>query len=242
MIIIGYKNALKRNDQDDKTKGPNYINDWNFNPIGTLLTIRNSFEAHQAKIMDVVELRLPPALAKCSLDHSIKIWDMYSGKLLGVLNPPHESGVRSLDYTPFYSGYIVSVGYECYTKVWSPEVSIKQAYAGMLEGHNVAVVSAKFIQKSPVVITIDQNLSIRVWDIRTLACLQVISQDRKKFDCNGLTVLGMKKHFVIYGRRLIQYDTSMDTGTLKLKRVIDEIYPINAIFNKYYKTFMIVTK
>ena len=159
----------------------NYINDWSFNPVGSVFSIYNSIEAHSQKIMDAVELRVPLSIATCSLDQNIKIWDMFTGKPLGSLLPKHLSGVRTLDYTPYYSGSIISVGYESHIKVWSPEVSLNQAFVGIVEGHNTAVVSAKFIQKSHNAISIDGKLTINIWDISTLICLQPISQDRKQF-------------------------------------------------------------
>ncbi len=227
---------------DDKTKGPNYLNDWCFNPVGPVITIYNTIAAHKAQIMDMVELRLPPAIATCSLDQTIKIWNLSSGELLGSLKPKHLSGVRTLDYTTEFSGYIISVGHENYIKVWSPEVSINQAYVGTLDGHNTAVMSAKFIQRSPYVVSIDEKLNIRIWDIRNLVCLQVIAQDRKKFECNGLCVLGAQRKFTIYGRRVILFDTLAEKGSHKVIKPTEEVYPLQVVFNAYYKVFMVVTK
>lgn len=227
---------------DDKTKGPNYLNDWSFNPVGPVLAIYNTIAAHKAQIMDMVELRLPPAIATCSLDQSIKIWNLSSGELLGSLKPKHLSGVRTLDYTTEFSGFIISVGHENYIKVWSPEVSINQAYVGTLDGHNTAVMNAKFIQRSPYVVSIDEKLNIRIWDIRNLVCLQVITQERKKFECNGLCVIGSQRKFTIYGRLLILFDTLAEKGSHKVIKPTEEVYPIQVVFNAYYKVFMVVTK
>jgi len=236
------RESIAKIEQDDKTRGPNYINDWSFNPVGPVLAIYRSILAHKGQIMDCVELRLPPAIATCSLDQSIRIWDLHSGTRLGTLKPKHLSGVRSLDYTPDFSGSIISVGHENYIKVWSPEVSIHQAYVGMLEGHNTAVMNAKFIQRAPYVVSIDEKLNIRIWDIRNLACLQVISQDRKQFECNGLCVLGTQHKFVIYGRRMILFDTTVEKGAAKSLKPTEEVYPIMICFNKYYRSFMVITK
>lgn len=191
--------------------------------------------------MDVIELKSPVAAATCSLDHTIKLWDLSTGEKLCILEPMHTSGVRSLDYTSEFSGSIISVGHENIIKVWSVEVSLSQAFAGQLEGHTTSVVSAKFFQNSPHVISIDEKMSIRIWDIRTFNCLQVIMQDRKQFGCNGLTIIGSQAKFVAYGRRILIYDTLADPLP-KASKLIEEVYPIKVEFNRYYKAFYVLTK
>jgi WD40 repeat protein len=227
---------------DDKTQGLNYLNDWSFNSIGPKFAPHRSWRGHKAQIMDMVEIQSPISVATCSLDRTIKMWDLGTGQKLGRLDPKHMSGVRCLDYTPDFSGSIVSVGHENTIKVWSPEVSIQRAYVGCLEGHNTAVMSAKFIAQSPLLISIDEKLSIRVWDIRTLACVQVITQNRKRFGCNGLCVAGAQHKFAIYGRRMILFDTTLERVGKKEVKPMEEAYPFRVEFNTHYKTFVVVTK
>lgn len=228
----------------DKTRGPNFFNDWSFSAVGPAVSIFRTVHAHKAQIMDVVELKFPVAIATCSLDHKIKLWDLSTGEKLGSLSPQHTSGVRCLDYTPDFSGFIISVGHENYIKVWSPEVSIHQAFVGNLEGHSTAVVAAKFLLRSPHLASIDEKLTIRLWDIRTQTCLQILAQDRKKFECNGLCVAGPLE-FVIYGRRLIMFDTFCDRTVAKAAqqaRPADEVHPAGVLFNSFYKNFYVLTK
>jgi len=210
--------------------------------MGPKISAFRSFKAHKAHIMDVIEIISPCAIATCSLDHKIKLWDLSLGIKLGSLNPCHTTGVRSLDYTPDYSGYIVSVGHENIIKVWSPEVSIHRAYVGCLEGHNSAVMTAKFIKNSPFLISVDEKLNLRVWDIRGMACVQVISQTHKKYACNGMCVIGSEHKFVLYGRRLLMYDTVLDKVGKKELKPVDDAYPFKVVFNSYTKTFVIATK
>ncbi len=227
---------------EDKTQGPNYINDWSFDPVGPKIAIYRTRKVHNAQIMDLVEIASPISIATCSLDHKIKLWDLSTGAKLGTLEPPHLTGVRCLDYIPDFSGSIVSVGHENTIKVWSPEVSIHRAYVGSLEGHNAAVMCAKFIKYSPYLVSIDEKLNIRVWDIRTLTSVQVITQAHKRFFCNGLCVLGAEHKFVIYGRRMIMYDTVLGRVGKSEIRPADDAYPFRVEFNTYYKSFVIATK
>jgi len=226
---------------DDEAYGNNYINDWSYNPVGSLFSIFCSLEAHQGRIMDVIELKSPPLAVTCSLDQTIKLWDLFLGRQVGILKPNHSSGVRSLDYTPEYSGTVISVAHENYIKVWSVEVSIEQAYVGILKGHNNAVVSAKFIRKLPYVISVDEGTTVRIWDIRSLVCLQVISNEKKKFNCNGLCTID-EQRFLIYGRKMVLFDTKSNQGEGSLVKLMREAYPIKVDFNVYNKTFMVATK
>ena len=227
---------------EDRTWGLNYINDWSYNSIGPNLIAYRSILAHKSQIMDAVELKTPNAIVTCSLDHTIKAWDLSNGSKLGSFHPKHTTGVRCLDYTPDFSGYIISVGHENIIKVWSPEVSIHRAYAGCLEGHNAAVTSAKFVLASPCAISIDQKLNIRIWDIRNMTCMQVIAQDRKKFECNGLCIMSNQRKFLMYGRRIILFDTIGERMDKEIVNTDDESYPFYVEFNNYYKNFIAVTK
>ncbi len=192
--------------------------------------------------MDAVELKTPNAVVTCSLDHSIKAWDLFTGTKLGSFSPKHSTGVRCLDYTSAFTGYIISVGHENVIKVWSPEVSINRAYAGCLEGHSSAVISAKFMEGSPCVMSVDEKLNIRIWDIRNMTCMQVIALERKKFDCSGLCIVPALRKFVMYGRRLVMFDTAADKSSRQPVNVEEETYPFHVEFNSYYKTFIVVTK
>eukprot|EP01022_Parablepharisma_sp_SALTPOND_P001157 TRINITY_DN105701_c0_g1_i1.p2 TRINITY_DN105701_c0_g1~~TRINITY_DN105701_c0_g1_i1.p2 ORF type:complete len:538 (-),score=58.24 TRINITY_DN105701_c0_g1_i1:2394-4007(-) len=226
----------------DKIQGPNFFNDWSLSVIGPTVALIRSVHAHDAQIMDCIELRQPVAIATCSLDQTIKIWDLATGEKLGSLKPKHSSGVRCLDYTPEFGGSIISTGHEVLIKVWSPEVSISQAYVGSLEGHSTSVVAAKFFKQSPYVASIDEKLSIRIWDVRTLTCLQILAQDRKKFNCNGICVIGSQLRFFVYGRRLLVFDTTHDKKSNKVVKAADDVYPYQVLFNQYYKTFYVLTK
>jgi len=237
-----YKTLKNKVMADNEVYGVNYINDWSYNAVSNVWSIFCSIEAHKGKIMDVIELKFPPLVVTCSLDQSIKLWDLFTGDHVGSLKPQHVSGVRELDYTPEYSGTIISVGHENYVKIWSAEVSINQAYVGSLIGHNNTVVSAKFIQKLPYAVSVDNKTIIRVWDIRTLACLQKIPHERKRFDCVGLCVLSKYEKFIIYGHKLVMFDTKANHVKEKTLKLMKEAYPIKVKFNKYDKAFMVTTK
>jgi len=218
----------------------NYINTWAYNSMAQTLMPQKSMLAHKAQIMDCVELFSPASIVTCSLDRAIRAWDSETGVKLGSFKPKHTTGVRSLDYTPDFTGYILSVGHENNIKIWSPEVSIQRSYVGSLEGHNSSVISAKFIPGAPLAVSIDEKLTIRIWDLKSMSCLQVISQEKNRFECGGLIIIPASRRFGMFGRRLILYEKVSETKRKGNRE--DEQYPYQVVYDEYYKTFVVVTK
>ncbi len=219
-----------------------FLNCWSLRAFGALLSVRGCLKAHKGQIMDVSEIHMPPALATCSLDHTIKLWDLQSGQKLGSLKPAHATGVRSLDYIPEYRGLLASVGLDKLVALWSPSDFPLQPHVGWLEGHSEAVLCAKFVRGTPYLVSIDHKLTIRVWDVRSMSCVQVLFQRISRFECAGLCAVGHKPQFAIYGRRLILFETVSDILGYKDSTPIAEAYPIHVTFNARDRTFLVTTK
>lgn len=145
------------------------IREWDIWKGSTADCLLVSFEDHKKDIMDVCEIHSPLAIATASFDKTIRIFNLQEKVAIGVLKE-HKKGVRSLNYSPYHGGNILSVGHENYINVWSPEGSINRSHIGKLEGHNAPVVSAKFINQTPFCVSVDEKLNVRIWDIRTLQC------------------------------------------------------------------------
>ena len=147
----------------------NVIREWDIWRGSTADCLLVSFEDHKKDIMDVCESHSPLAIATASFDKTIRIYNLQDKIAIGILKE-HKNGVRSLNYSPFHGGNILSVGHENYVNVWSPEGSINRSHIGKLEGHNAPVVSSKFINQTPYCVSVDEKMNVRIWDIRTLQC------------------------------------------------------------------------
>jgi len=101
----------------------NIIREWDIWMGSTADCLLASFEDHEEEIMDVCEILSPLAIATASFDRTIRIYNLQDKIPLGILKE-HKTGVRSLNYSPFFGGNILSVGHESYINVWSPEGSI----------------------------------------------------------------------------------------------------------------------
>lgn len=197
------------------------------------------FQKHSQSILDAVEIKIPFCIATASLDSNIYLWDLTEKKNIGSLNGKHSRGVRSIDYNSEYGGNIVSVGYERDIHVWSPEVTLSKCYTGKLEGHNCPVVSCKFFKGRPICVSVDEKGNTRIWDIRQLTCLQIITHDKGKIEVSKLVTITKHDKFIIAGRRLIWFELLKDS---LLKNNYKDVNPIYADFNTYYLQFIVVTK
>ena len=236
------KKEYSYNDKDNIQFSYNYINIWRFDEIGLQMRIIHSMHAHNGDITDCIEINNPPVIVTCSIDHKIKLWDIINGCKIGSLKPKDTAGVRHIDYTDCFGNLIISTTYETFIKVWSPCIPPQQAYVGSLRGHDYTVVQAKFFKDTPYVVSIDEKLNIRIWDIRTFTCIQTVQQNRKDFDCNGICLIASHFKFFAFGSRLLYFSVCSDNDLYKAVSASEAVYPIQVIFNKYYKSFYVLTK
>ena len=124
--------------------------------------------------MDVCEILNPFCIATCSLDKTIILYSLEEQTILRTLEGDHVKGVKKLSYNSHFGGHLISVGHEFFANVWGPESLISDILIGKLKGHSKPLLDTKFIGKTPYNVTIDESNSIRIWDIRTLVCLQII--------------------------------------------------------------------
>ena len=72
---------------------------------------------HTKTILDVCEIKSPLLMATACMDKYIRLISMREKRVEGIFSG-HETGVRQLDYTNYFDGFIVSVGYECDARIW----------------------------------------------------------------------------------------------------------------------------
>lgn len=76
---------------------------------------------HRDIVMDIIELEGLDILASCSIDRTIKLWDLSTKKLRRSLIG-HDKGVKQITYSSEYR-FLVSVGFDFDVLVWNPYVS-----------------------------------------------------------------------------------------------------------------------
>jgi len=200
-----------------------------------------SFSDHEEEVMDVCEVHSPLCIATASFDRTIRIYNLQDKTPMGILKE-HKTGVRSLDYSPYHGGNILSVAHENYINVWSPEGSISRSHVGKLEGHNAPVACAKFINKTPFCVSVDDRVCARVWDIRHLQCQQIIPHEGK-LPVYGMLVFPFSKRFAVLSKRFIFFDPLRKEEATKdeEQQRLENNYAIDCHFNEYYLAFNVIT-
>jgi WD40 repeat protein len=203
---------------------------------------RHSYGEHGGEILDVIEIKKPMLVLTACMDKIIRLISLNDKEVVGKWED-HKSAVRCLDYNPSIGvGLILSVGFEYYINVWSPEVAIADAFKGRLEGHYSPVIMCKFLSGSPMCVSVDEEGNVRVWDSRQLLCLQLISQEKKNFKVNKLLSIPKYNKFILYGNKIIFYDPKYrDTDIKPKNHKVEENYPIRIEFNQYYMNFYVST-
>lgn len=204
---------------------------------------RGSIGDHTDEILDCIEIKKPMLVLTACMDKIIRLINLNDREIVEIWADQHKSAIRSLDYNANVGvGTILSVGFEYYINVWSPEVALNDAFKGKLEGHYSPVIMCKFLSGSPMCVSVDEEGNVRIWDARQLLCLQLIPQEKKNFKVSRLLNLHKHNRFVLYGNKMVFYDPKYRDSDIKPKnQKVDENYPIKVEFNKYYMTFYVCT-
>jgi len=131
--------------------------------------VLHEIRGHTDQITDVKEIKIPFCLASGSLDKTIRLYSMEEHNVIAVLKR-HTSGIRSLSYISVFGGYFLSVSHEPNIYLWSPETACSNPFIGSLTGHTDPVVDAKFVPKTTFVVSIDEKIAVKLFDVYTLEC------------------------------------------------------------------------
>lgn len=212
--------------------------------------LKREFKAHKDNITSCICVSNSRLLATASLDGMIKLWDLEEYELITELRDvsvfelegSKKSGVRHLSYTTESGGNLLSVGFQSYINVWSPDTSLSKSFVGRLEGHSGIVVDCKTVGNTPYCVSVDDKFNIRVWDLRSFLTIQMIrSQVNSKINfITCLETIPKEDKFVLGGKRLQIFNNNVMKKTLK--NFNDEISPLYCEFNRYYKSFLVLTK
>jgi WD40 repeat protein len=108
-------------------------------------------------LLDITELSL---LVSCSLDRTIKLWDIRNGTV-SETKTGHLKGVTNIAYSKGHKT-LLSVGCEKDIYVWNP---MCQHVVHRIQGHNNTLCGIYAFDNSPEVISIDVSGKVIVWDV-----------------------------------------------------------------------------
>ena len=194
---------------------------------------------HLSDIMDCIEITNPLLVLTACLDGKIRLINIETKKIIKIWNY-HNLGVKQLDYNPnLDGGYVSSVGFEYFINLYNLEYSLEDVYKGKLEGSFSPIISCQFILESYMAVSVDEEGNIRIWNIKNKICVQFIPQIIKKCKINNLLMMPKYNKFLIYGNRIIYYESQYNSKNNKEEK--EDNYPFKVLYNYYYQQFYIAT-
>ncbi|CEG37948.1 ef hand family protein [Plasmopara halstedii] len=156
--------------------------------------------SHDDAVLDLLTLPTLESLASASMDRTIRLWDVHTGKLKQQLEG-HDKGVRSLAYSPEYR-FLVSAGFDFDAVVWNPYVD---QLILRLHGHNNSLCGVEIIPGTPQIITADVDGIFKVWDIRNFACMQTFTADNVG-EVKSIVSIISSKRILAAGKKIVKFD------------------------------------
>jgi WD40 repeat protein len=147
--------------------------------------MRTALLGHSDTVMQLHSIAQQDVLASASLDTTIRLWDLHSGRLRKTLQG-HSKGVTALAYSP-HARVLASVGFDHDAIIWNPHV---ENMVCRLQGHKAALVGVALSEYSPQIVTADQDSMVKIWDMRTYRCVQTIHDARNA--AGGATAMGLQ--------------------------------------------------
>ncbi|ETO03222.1 WD repeat-containing protein [Reticulomyxa filosa] len=130
------------------------------------------FQGHTRAVNSV---RFSPdgaTLVSSSQDHTIKIWDVESGKEIRVLRG-HSSFVRDAQFSPDGT-MIVSCSNDNTIRLWDIKSGTEIA---TLTQHKRPVMKTQFSPDGKIIVSCSEDKTIRLWDVQSRHTIQIFRED-----------------------------------------------------------------
>lgn len=137
----------------------------------------NTLSGHKERIWTVALSPDDQLIASGSEDYTAKLWDAATGEFLQTLKG-HTSQVKTVAFAP--CGQLIATGgQDCTLKLWNLQGECVQT----LKGHTSAISSLAFYQGggqkgTPLLVSGSHDETIRLWDVGSGQCLQVLRSPR----------------------------------------------------------------
>ncbi|CAM9110180.1 unnamed protein product, partial [Hapterophycus canaliculatus] len=125
---------------------------------------------HSDSVLSLLSLADTDVVASCSMDHTVKLWDLATLGLRKTLLG-HAKGVKHMAYCPDHS-LIVSGGFSYDLVINNPYVANP---VSRLQGHCSPIAGVEHITGTSQLITADTDGFCKLWDLRTFACVETFT-------------------------------------------------------------------
>ncbi|EAR87863.2 WD domain, G-beta repeat protein (macronuclear) [Tetrahymena thermophila SB210] len=175
-------------------------------------------------IFEVIEIPELKLVAVGSSDRLITIWDFNKGSMVQCIEF-FKAGIHSVVYFKSYQ-VLVCGGFQ--NNISLHQIDPKYLDVnnkGLLIGHQSMITAIDCVEKTPMIISSDDSGTIKIWDIRTLKCIQTV-------DCGQRTVITKiinlypKGRLCFLGTRINVIDFDEADLIIKKTNNQDDTFPI----------------
>ncbi|XP_059217834.1 autophagy-related protein 16 isoform X2 [Stomoxys calcitrans] len=171
------------------------------------------FEAHETESHAVRWAPIERVIATGGADRKVKLWDVGKGSsepraVLGGSS----AGINSVDFDSTGT-YIIGTSNDYGARVWTVA---DNRLRHTLTGHSGKVMAAKYIQEPVKVVTGSHDRTLKIWDLRSIACIET------KFagsSCNDLVTTDSLGSTIISGH----YDKKIRFWDIRTEKQADDV-------------------
>eukprot|EP01062_Namystynia_karyoxenos_P076890 TRINITY_DN7625_c0_g1_i1.p1 TRINITY_DN7625_c0_g1~~TRINITY_DN7625_c0_g1_i1.p1 ORF type:complete len:1468 (+),score=290.56 TRINITY_DN7625_c0_g1_i1:143-4546(+) len=134
-----------------------------------------TYPLHRAPVARICTAKFVDGVITAGWDHHIKIVSLERGKITRTLGAVggHQKSIFALEWSEPHR-LLASAGTERHVFIWNPYIA-KPMHR--LDGHHQPLVSICFNDAQHQLISLSVDKILKVWDLRTLKCLQTICED-----------------------------------------------------------------
>lgn len=146
--------------------------------------------------------------------------------------------VVGMVFSKAHSNTFITWGFGTTIHLWNPYFSISNPYQSSYKPHAGIIKDCRFLNSSSFCVSLDNKLSLRIWNMKSMETVQVINLELKAPSLSRIIVFS-NDSLLVAGRKLLYLTNAEVEGKLKN---LDEVFPIYAHFNDYFKVFVVVTE
>ncbi|EGR31827.1 hypothetical protein IMG5_101410 [Ichthyophthirius multifiliis] len=214
-----------------------HINVWNIEKEVLSFQLNNNKKVIEGEIIDIIDIIHLKLIGVASLDKKISIWDFNKQIQVQIISLDN-SGIHHLVY--FYSFQVLlscGFGNNILVHKINP-IYFDHDIQGNLIGHQSVVTAVQVIEKSPMIVSGDYLGYVKIWDLRSLKCIQSVNLGEKSI-IQDIIYIEQENMICIVGNRLnfIYFDYG-----IKQQQQENCVFPIKVEVNLEKEEILVCTR
>ena len=202
---------------------------------GARIKALEKWEVHKNWVTQVLAAPELQGFISSSLDCSLQVFDVVKGESYIRMQCDSSDGARGV-HTFDYSvarNLLCSCGISRDATVWNPKARQKMFSLG---DHRAPLVSVKFVDAANQLVTLSEDKTVKIWDVRTFRCVQTLIDKERRYpedrfmalgyDAKGDSIVTCSGVPVVW--RDVNTQARLETGTTWHNAYEGHLFPITA--------------